>query len=437
MKIHLVDVAPHPSRKQSFQTLTLPRVAGCTPPGLDVSITDGRVEEIDIDRPADLVGLTFSCNNAPQAYALAARAKARGARVVAGGTHATAMPDEVLEHVDAVLTGEAEGGAWEKLLEDFDRGELGGIYRNHELPSLSGLRPPRLDLLRHPDAYLDFHPIEATRGCTHDCSFCFNSSIHGPGFRTRPVAEVVEDARRARGRNLMFMDDNLCGKRGYAKELFRGLAPLRKRLFFQTHLLMAEDIELLELARAAGARFVFVGIESFEEASLKSVDKGWNKIARYKTWIDRFHAHGIFVSAGLILGLDSDGPDIFDKTVRYLREVGVDNAAVNLLIPYPGTPFHAEMKRQGRILTDDYSKYTGFDLIVQPKGMSAAELEAGFDSVLKRFYTPGRFLRSFARSSVQGHMWRRAPIYALTWWREPRRRSFTSLGRRLNRRGGD
>lgn len=433
MRLHLIDVAPTPRSKQSFQTLSLPRLAGCTPEGIDITITDGRVEPIDIERDADVVGLTFSCNNAPLAYELADNARARGVRVVAGGPHATAMPEEALQHVDAVLSGEAEGGAWARLLEDVGAGRTGGFYRNQGPPHIDGLAPPRLDLLRFPDRYLDFSPIEATRGCPHDCSFCFNSAIHGPGFRTRPVEEVVEDARRSTSRNLMFMDDNLCGKRGYAKRLFEALIPLQKRLFFQTHLLMAEDLELLDLARRAGAHFAFVGIESFSEASLRSVSKGWNSVDRYKELIRRFHEHDIFVSAGLILGLDHDGPDIFAKTSNYLRDIQVDNAAVNLLIPYPGTAFHAQMQAEGRILTEDYRLYTGFDVVVKPTGMSVHELRSGYDRVLKDFYKPGRYARTWAASG----MWRRAPVYALAWWREPRRRRWIGLGSALNRRGGE
>ncbi len=433
MKVRLIDVAPSPRSSQSFQTLTLPRVAGCTPADIEVSITDGRVEAIELDEPADLVGLTFSCNNSSHAYRIAAELRSRGVAVVAGGTHTTAVPQEALRHFDAVLSGEAEGGAWERLLADFGQGRMEGVYRNEQAPSVSGLAPPRLDLLRYPERYIDFSPIEATRGCVHDCSFCFNSAIHGPGFRTRPVEEVVEDARRAPSRNLMFMDDNLCGKKGYAKELFRGLIPLKKRLFFQTHLLMAEDAELLELAERAGTQFVFVGIESFEEASLKSVNKSWNKVDRYKGYIDRFHSHGIFVSAGLILGLDCDRPDIFEKTLRYLDEIGVDNAAVNLLIPYPGTDFHAEMKRQGRILTEDTTLYTGFDVVVRPGAMSVEELRAGYDAVLRRFYSP----RRYGRTMIQSGLWRKPHVYAMAWWREPRRRTVRSLGREINRRGGE
>jgi radical SAM superfamily enzyme YgiQ (UPF0313 family) len=431
MKIRLIDVAPVPRSKQSFQTLTLPRVAGCTPAEHDVSITDGRVEAIGMTEKADVVGLTFSCNNSQHAYDLARDFKQRGITVVAGGTHTTAVPNEVLEHVDAVLCGEAEGGAWERLLADVGTSRLGGIYRNSQSPSVCGLNPPRVDLFRHPERYIDFSPMEATRGCTHNCSFCFNSAIHGEGFRTRPVEEVVEDARRATSRNLMFMDDNLCGKRGYAKELFRALIPLKKRLFFQSDLLMTEDPELMDLARRAGTQFVFVGIESFEEASLGSVNKSWNKVSMYKEYIDRFHQQGIFVSAGLILGLDNDRTDIFEKTLRYLIDIGVDNAAVNLLIPYPGTPFYEQMKAEGRILTDDTRRYTGFDVVVEPKQMSVDELMAGYDDVLRRFYSKRRYGATMLRTG----MWRKTPhIYAMAWWREPRRRTWSGT---LNRRGGE
>lgn len=433
MRIQLIDVAATPRLRTSFRTLSLPRLAGCTPSDVDVRITDGRVEPIRLDPQADLYGLTFGCNMAPLAYSIADHLRAQGKQVVAGGTHATAMPQEALQHVDAVLSGEAEGGAWDRLLQDFGAGRLGGVYKNPGPPPVAGLRPPRLDLLPPMSRYLDFTPIEATRGCTHACSFCFNSTIHGAGFRTRPVEEVVEDVRRAESRNLMFMDDNLTGNKNYAKQLFEALIPLKKRLFFQTHMLMAEDAELMDLARRAGTNFVFVGIESFEEGSLKSVKKQWNKVDRYRRYMDTFHAHQIFVSAGLILGLDCDGPDIFDKTLGYLEEVGVDNAAVNLLIPYPGTAFHAQMAEQGRILTDDYSRYTGFDVVVRPLRMSPEELAAGYDRVLKTFFHPSRYLRSMWRHNMLS----RAHIYALAWWREPRRRTLASFGRELNRRGGE
>lgn len=433
MHVHLIDVAPKPSFKQSFQTLSLARVAGCTPEHVSVSITDGRVARISTRGPADLVGMSFTCNNAPHAYELAARYRRRGIKTIAGGTHATAVPDEALRHFDAVLTGEAEGGAWEKALSDFEAGGLGGRYQNQSPPKLAGLRPPRLDLLKHWHRYLDFAPIEATRGCTHDCSFCFNSTIHGEAFRVRPVEEVVEDARRSRSSRLMFMDDNLCGKPGYAKQLFEALIPLKKTLFFQSHVLMAADKELLDLAARAGTRFVFVGIESFETASLKSVNKGWNRVRDYQKYIQAFHDHGIFVSGGLILGLDHDTPETFAHTLEMMNSIGLDNAAVNLLIPYPGTADHARYASQGRLITDDLTRYTGFDPVVRPAKMSVDELMDGYHQVLEEFYRPGRYLRR-----MQQHgMLRRWYLYPVAWWREPRRRRLLARDYTLNRRGGD
>ncbi|HJN77748.1 MAG TPA: radical SAM protein [Myxococcota bacterium] len=418
MRVHLLDVAPRPGFKQHIPTLTLPRVAGCTPAGVDVAITDGRVEPIPSRIEADLVGMTFNCNNAPHAYRLARDLRDRGVTVIAGGTHATAIPDEVLEHFDALLTGEAEGGAWAELLGDFAAGRMKERYSNPGPPSLAGLRPPRLDLLSRRHWYIDFAPIEATRGCTHDCSFCFNSTIHGAGFRTRPVEEVVEDARRARSRRLMFMDDNLCGKPGYAKELLEALIPLKKQLFFQTHMLMAADDELLRLAALAGTRAVFVGIESFHSDSLSSVNKGWNRIRDYRRYMDAFHAHDIFVSGGLILGLDHDTPDIFDQTLAGLNAIGLDSAAINLVIPYPGTDDFRRYDAEGRILHRDWTRYDGENLVVRPALMSPEKLFEGYHHVIREFYRPRSYLRRMRWSGMPSRWY----LYAVAWLREPRLR---------------
>ncbi len=244
---------------------------------------------------------------------------------------------------------------------------------------------------------------------------------------------MVEDARGAPTRNLMFMDDNLCGKPAYARRLFEALIPLKKRLFFQTHLLMAADLKLMDLAARAGTRFVFVGIESVEDGSLAAVNKAWNRVSDYRTYIQRFHDRGIFVSGGLILGLDKDTPETFSKTLRYMDEIGLDNAAVNMLIPYPGTPMWHQMRNEGRLLTEDYTRYTGLDPVVQPAGMSLEELQDGYDRVLQEFYRPRNYVRRMVRNRMTGRWY----LYPVAWFREPRRSRMLRLGHVLNRRGGD
>lgn len=385
MNILLIDAQPRALPFTKFRTLTLPRVAGATPAKHNVRIIDGRVERIDI--PAgrfDLVGITFSTNNAQMAYGIARKARELSVLTVAGGTHATAVPEEVLEHFDSVLIGEAEGGAWENLLKDAEVGSLERFYCNAEPPDLSNLAPPRLDLL--PRLYLPVYPVEATRGCPNRCSYCFNRYIH-PTYRKRPVDEVVADVARADSNHIFFMDDNLSADRRYAKELFAALAPLKKKLWMQMELKASEDEELVRLAAEAGCRGVFVGLESINKASLESVGKSINRVEKYKEQISVLKRHGILVGGGLIFGLNGDGPEVFAQTLEFFNTSDITSLAPNLVIPYPGTDFYRQISNEGRLLDRDYKCYTGYSVIVRPEGMTADQLEMEYDKFNREFFS--------------------------------------------------
>ncbi|MCP4576701.1 MAG: radical SAM protein, partial [Deltaproteobacteria bacterium] len=232
LNILLIDAQPRNLPFTAFRTLTLPRLAGATPSRHRVRLIDGRVEKIKIpSQKVDLIGVTFSCNNASLAYHISKKAREQGIKTVAGGTHATALPQEVLEHFDAVLTGEAEGGAWHRLLDDVMSGSLDERYVNQKSPDISNLSSPRLDMLLS-RSYLPAYPVEATRGCPNRCDFCFNRYVH-PVYRKRPIDRVMADVMEADRKNIFFMDDNLTADAAYAKELFSAIGPLKKRLYFQ------------------------------------------------------------------------------------------------------------------------------------------------------------------------------------------------------------
>jgi len=394
LNILLIDAQPRAFPFSRFRTLSLPRVAGATPAKHNVRIIDGRVERIEI--PAgrfDLMGITFSTNNAPLAYEIARKATELSVLTVAGGTHATAVPEEVLEHFDSVLLGEGEGGAWENLLKDAELGSLERTYCNAEPPDLSNLAPPRLDLLRT-KLYLPVYPVEATRGCPNRCSYCFNRYIH-PTYRKRPVDQVVADVARADSNHIFFMDDNLAADRGYAKELFAALAPLKKKLFLQMHLNAAEDEELVRLAAEAGCKGVFVGLESINSASLESVCKSINRVENYKEQISVLNRQGILVAGGLIFGLNGDGPDVFARTLEFFNTTEIAFLVPNLAIPYPGTDFYARSNDEGRLLEQDYKRYTGYSVIVRPEGMTADQLERGYDNFNKEVFSAKNMLSRF------------------------------------------
>jgi radical SAM superfamily enzyme YgiQ (UPF0313 family) len=146
--------------------LNLSMVAAYTPPNIDVSITDECISPIDLKKDVDLVGLTAYTNSAFCAYEIADAFRKRGVTVVMGGIHASNLPEEALEHCDAVVVGEAEG-AWDQLMLDFSRGQLKRVYQNSQLASLEGLPLPRRDLL-NPDDYVTINTVQTTRGCPHN-----------------------------------------------------------------------------------------------------------------------------------------------------------------------------------------------------------------------------------------------------------------------------
>jgi uncharacterized protein len=425
LSILLIDARTRVLPFTTFRNLTLPRVAGATPEKHRVKIVDGKVEKITIPtHGVDLVGVTFSCNNAPFAYEIARKARELGILTVAGGTHATAVPDEALGHFDSVLVGEAEGGAWERLLEDASKGSLEDRYSNAEPPDISDLAPPRLDLLRS-RLYLPAYPVEATRGCPNRCSFCFSRYIHRT-YRKRPVSQVVKDVSRADRNNIFFMDDNITADVNYAKELFTALIPLKKRLYFQMQLRAAENEELVRFAAEAGGRGIFTGLESICAESLDSVEKSFNKVEKYKEQIATLDRHGILVVGGLIFGLDADDKNVFKQTMEFLRDSKICSVAVNLAIPYPGTEYHAQKRSEGCLLECDYKSYTGYNLIICPKGMASDDLEHGYDNFIKQFYSARNIIGRFRQ---QHRSLRQLPMYIAVnlAFRFPRRAKSRSL----------
>ena len=184
MKIKLISAAVRSrSRWSQIMTLSLPAVAAATPEGHDITIEDERVKKISLDDSPDLVGISYEVFRAYRAYEVADHYRERHIPVVLGGMHASVMPEEALLHADAVVAGEAEE-VWPQVVADATAGKMRGIYRAEKAVDLAKLNRPRLDLL-DASRYFPLYPIEATRGCTHACSFCSTRYVHGYGFRTR------------------------------------------------------------------------------------------------------------------------------------------------------------------------------------------------------------------------------------------------------------
>jgi radical SAM superfamily enzyme YgiQ (UPF0313 family) len=441
MRLHLIT-AEDPLTLQArsrelirFPQLTMPLLAALTPAPWQVTHTDEITHPVDTGQAYDLVGITAATPGAPHAYDLARAFRAQGGRVAMGGPHATLMPQEAARHVDIVVVGEAEA-TWPRVLRDVERAVTyppgrhlldantrltvealpGGsrIYRCPTPADVRGLPHARRDLIRHGGWnkwWATKGALIATRGCPHSCEYCTIPWLYPQArqMRFRPVADVIAEAAAIPDKGLVFWDDNLGANPRYAKALFRALRPLKKWWTSQTTMASVRDDEFLELAAASGCQALFLGLESVNQASLAGAAKSHNRVSEYRRLLQRFHAHGIAVQAGVMFGFDHDTRDIFRQTVDVLGEIGLDNATISLMVPYPGTPAYARLQAEGRLLDHDWRHYNGKTHVVyRPRHMTPDELLAGYEWAKTQFYSPGHIFKRLNLSRTG------------LWWNLPR-----------------
>jgi radical SAM superfamily enzyme YgiQ (UPF0313 family) len=386
---------PRGSRFFRFSMLSSLYVAAAMPPYVETRIVDEDLEPIDFATDADVVGISFMTYNAPHAYEIADRFRREtGKPVILGGYHPTFMPEEAIEHADSVCIGEAEG-AVPRMMEDIAAGRLERFYRS-EPCDLAGLPRPDWALVRKRD-YAPVGFIEATRGCTHRCSFCSVTSFHHHRLRTRPVAEVVDELASL-GRYVVFMDDNIICDREYAKELFTTMVPLGKRWSSQCGIGIADDEELLRLASRSGCTGLFIGFESLDEAGLRSWNKHTNVGKDYLAVVRKLHEAGIAICAAFVFGGDHDTPDVFERTLEFLLESSVETVQTTRLTPFPGTALFAEMDRDGRIFDKDWSHYDFNHVVFEPAQMRRETLDAGVAWLSRQFHTRRRIAKRVVNS---------------------------------------
>jgi radical SAM superfamily enzyme YgiQ (UPF0313 family) len=316
--------------------------------------------------------------------------------VVLGGPHPTLLPAEALQHADAVVVGEAEE-SWPQLVADFQQGCMQRLYRADTVPTLAGLPHARRDLLE--GRWYSKGLLIATRGCPYACEYCTLPLLYHRTLRCRPVAEVASEVAAIQGKPVVFWDDNIAANPAYAKALFRAIMPYKKWWTAQATVAVAEDDELLRLAADSGCKAFFLGLESFSQASLDGTHKGFNRVAQYQRVVDKLHGYGIAVQAGIMLGFDQDGPDVFERTVEAATRLAIDSATVSLVIPFPGTPLFRRLAQEGRILTRDWGKYNGkTDVVFRPKRMTPDDLLAGFAWTRKQLYSWGSIWQRLSHS---------------------------------------
>lgn len=379
--------------------ITFSLLSAITPDKHNVKVIDGEFKDINFDEKYDLVGITSTTLLANVAYKIADEFRRRGAKVVIGGWHASALPEEAKMHADSVVIGEAEE-TWPQLLKDFEAGNLKPFY----IPE----RPVTLELIPY---FQNIYPkergmgIHATRGCPNNCKFCSITNMKmSKIYRMRPIPDVIEEIKNSTNKVFAFQDASLTINPRYTKELFRQMIGLNKKFVAMGNIdNLGKDDELLKLSSEAGCYTWMIGFESVSQRSLDEIGKKKNIVENYSEWIKKIQDYNIGVEGAFIFGFDHDDLEIFEKTDEFIRKNNLKMPFANILTPYPGTPIYNQFEKEGRILTKDWSKYDGHNFVVfQPKNMTTDELLYNVRNLEKKWHNTSQSINRVLRSTRFG-----------------------------------
>jgi radical SAM superfamily enzyme YgiQ (UPF0313 family) len=384
------------------------------------------------DENIGLVGIGSMTRMVARAYLVADSLRAAGIKVVMGGPHVTECPDVALgkdggpRHADAVALGEADE-YWAQIVEDAARGELKEVYQP-EVDAKGNDKKPSLQPYPHiPWETLDLDqfslvpkflrplmsrlgagwgkffvvPIETGRGCPYGCEFCTVTGFFGDSIRFRSNESVVEEllrlkerAKREKGQMaVFFIDDNLAINKKRLKGLLREIIAADAQLPWVAQIsanLLGDD-ELVDLIADAGAKWIFIGMESIDPANMADVNKTFSKPANYQAVLDGLARRNIYAITSFIFGMDNDTVGVADRTVDEIESWSPGLPVFGQLTPFPATPLYDRLAKSGRLQRPKHwLDFAPFVMAHDPLKMTIEEAKAETFHAWSRSYSPER-----------------------------------------------
>ncbi|SNB47905.1 radical SAM protein [Geobacter sp. DSM 9736] len=372
-------------------------------PSIEIELLSASATPDAIDKlECDLAAISLLTPTAVPGYRIAEKLRARGIKVVFGGMHASAMPEEAKSHGDSVVIGEAES-AWPEVLRDFRAGTLKPFYYGEQLP-LDDLPTPLYGMLQGGH---QFRILNTSRGCPYNCTFCSVKPFMGEKIRFRPIDDVVRDVAAIPEKMYINGDENIwwAGFEQRAIDMFTALKGSGKKWMGFGSLrpvLTPAGSRMLNAARESGMLTVWVGWDAISDESLTAYK------ADGKIGVDRERAvrtlrdHGIDVSLFYMLGSRTDTLDDFKRAVDVADRLGV-SMHPSLVVPYPGTELAKQYEPY--IYKDlGWEYYTGAYALFEhpdPAMTPEAREEQFYESSLELLSLP-RVLRHMFKIPVSG-----------------------------------
>jgi radical SAM superfamily enzyme YgiQ (UPF0313 family) len=415
-----------------------------TPDGHEVVLIDGNAKAMTRsqlvrfcrDENIELVGIGSMTRMVARAYLVADSLREAGIRVVMGGPHVTECPDEALgrnggpRHADAVALGEADA-TWPQIVRDAAAGSLKEVYQPATDEKGNDIKPGLQPYPHIPWETLDLEqfslvpgflkplmsrfgegwgkffvvPIETGRGCPYGCEFCTVTGFFGDSIRFRTNESVVEEllrlkerAKRERGQiAVFFIDDNLAINKKRLKSLLRDIIAADAQLPWvaQISANLLGDEELVDLIADAGARWIFIGMESIDPANMADVNKTFSKPADYRAVLDGLARRNIYAITSFIFGMDNDTRGVADRTVDEIESWAPGLPVFGQLTPFPATPLYTRLEKAGRLKRPTHwLDFAPFVMAHDPLKMTIEDAKQETFAAWSRSYSPERNRRA-------------------------------------------
>lgn len=334
-------------------------VAAMVPQHWEIRLIDCNVEELHEEDLlwADIVFSGGMISQQTEHVRLIQETRRLGKRHVVGGPDATSNPERYKD-ADHLVLGEAEVSLRE-FLTDFENGTAVQRYEAGERKADVTTTPvPRFDLLKFSN-YLHVG-IQFARGCPFNCEFCDIIELFGRVPRQKKNEQILKELQTLydlgyRG-HVDLVDDNFIGNRNAVKKL---LPEMKTWLDAHHHpfefsteatINLADDDALLNMMQDVGFTFVFVGIESPNEETLKQTQKGQNTKRSIPENIKKIYRHGIMVNAGYIIGFDSEKGSIANAMTQHIADTAIPVNMIGLLFALPNTQLSRRLAKEGRLI---------------------------------------------------------------------------------------
>jgi radical SAM superfamily enzyme YgiQ (UPF0313 family) len=378
-----------------------------------VRLVDRNTEELTDDQLewADLVMTGGMLPQQPDTLEIINLCHGHNKPVAVGGPSVTSTP-QLYKTADFRVLGEAEG-----VINDFiaawEAGTREGVFEAEKFTVDVTKSPiPRFDLLKF-DRYLHIG-VQFSRGCPFTCEFCDIIELYGRVPRAKAnsqmLAELDELYRLGYRGHIDFVDDNLIGNKKAVRKFMPELRAWLERNDYpfefttEASLNLADDDAFLKAMTEANFVGVFVGIESPDTDTLVAMKKKQNTRRSLVESIKKIYAAGIFVTAGFIVGFDSEKGSIADGMIELIEEASIPVCMVGLLYALPNTQLTRRLEKEGRLhptpdsyppgAADQCTQGLNFDTM-RPR----QEVLLDYKRILQKVYDPAAYAGRLERLS--------------------------------------